>query len=143
MESTVNNFWNIRNPKTKCSCGFHISWNVRVITVIVGFCKLSAFRISANTLIPTNPIIKKNSWASLVAQWKRTCLPTQGTQVRFLVREDSTCLGATKTGCATTVEPEFRAWALQQEKQQQWEAWAPQLEKALAQQRRSSATRNK
>ena len=35
-------------------------------------------------------------WASLVAQWLRTCLPMQGTRVRALVWEDPTCCGATK-----------------------------------------------
>ena len=39
---------------------------------------------------------KKGSRASLVAQWLRICLPTQGTQVRALVREDPTCHGAAK-----------------------------------------------
>ena len=34
--------------------------------------------------------------ASLVAQWLRICLPMQGTQVRALVWEDTTCRGATK-----------------------------------------------
>ena len=34
--------------------------------------------------------------ASLVVQWLRIDLPMQGTQVRALVREDPTCLGATK-----------------------------------------------
>ena len=33
---------------------------------------------------------------SLVAQWIRIHLPMQGTQVQSLVREDSTCHGATK-----------------------------------------------
>ena len=33
--------------------------------------------------------------ASLVAQWLRICLPMQGTWVRALVWEDSTCRGAT------------------------------------------------
>ena len=33
---------------------------------------------------------------SLVIQWIRIRLPMQGTQVRSLVQEDSTCLGATK-----------------------------------------------
>ncbi|KAJ8798063.1 hypothetical protein J1605_016946 [Eschrichtius robustus] len=33
---------------------------------------------------------------SLVAQWLRIRLPTQGTRVRALVREDTTCRGATK-----------------------------------------------
>ena len=33
---------------------------------------------------------------SLVAQWFRIHLPMQGTWVQALVREDPTCLGATK-----------------------------------------------
>ena len=33
---------------------------------------------------------------SLVVQWLRIRLPTQGTRVRALVREDPTCCGATK-----------------------------------------------
>ena len=36
---------------------------------------------------------------SLVAQWLRICLPTQGTRVRALVRKDPTCCGATKPVC--------------------------------------------
>ena len=39
--------------------------------------------------------LKKNRWASLVAQWLRICLPMQGTRVRALVWEDPTCRGAT------------------------------------------------
>ena len=34
--------------------------------------------------------------ASLVAEWLRICLPTQGTWVRSPAGKDSTCLGATK-----------------------------------------------
>ena len=37
--------------------------------------------------------------ASLVVQWLRIHLPMQGTQVRALVREDPTCLRATKPVC--------------------------------------------
>ena len=36
------------------------------------------------------------SWTSLLVQWIRIHLPMQGTQVHSLVREDSTCRGATK-----------------------------------------------
>ena len=36
---------------------------------------------------------------SLVAQWLRIHLPMQGTQVRALVLEDSTCRRATKPMC--------------------------------------------
>ena len=35
----------------------------------------------------------------VVAQWLRTRLPMQGTQVQSLVREDPTCHGATKPVC--------------------------------------------
>ena len=39
---------------------------------------------------------KRCSWASLVAQWERICLPMQETQVQSLIREDPTCLAAAK-----------------------------------------------
>ena len=42
---------------------------------------------------------KYNPWTSLVAQWLRIHLQMQGTQVRYLVREDPTCHGATKPLC--------------------------------------------
>ena len=91
----------------------------------------------------------------------------QGTRVQALVQEDPTCCGATKPVChnywarvpqllslrATTTEAcVSRACALQQEKPLQWEARAqqqrvapcsPQLEKALVQQRRPNAAKNK
>ena len=35
----------------------------------------------------------------MVAQWLRIRLPMQGTQVRALVWEDPTCLGATRPVC--------------------------------------------
>ena len=41
-------------------------------------------------------ITQKDTGASLVAQWLRICLPTQGTWVRALVWEDPTCRGATR-----------------------------------------------
>ena len=43
-------------------------------------------------------ILDKTLWGgtSLVAQWLRIRLTTQGTRVRALVREDPTCRGATK-----------------------------------------------
>ena len=40
--------------------------------------------------------LKGGGWTSLVVQWLRICLPMQGTQVRSLLRGDSTGLGATK-----------------------------------------------
>ena len=36
---------------------------------------------------------------SLVAQWLRIRLPTQGARVRALIREDPTCRGAAKAVC--------------------------------------------
>ena len=75
---------------------------------------------------------------SLVAQWLRICLPMQGTRVRALLWEDSTCRRATKpvrhNYWACTLEPTShnywarapRARAPQQEKPPQWEAHAPQ-----------------
>ena len=39
---------------------------------------------------------KSYAGTSLVVQWLRICLPTQGTHVRALVREDPTCHRATK-----------------------------------------------
>ena len=38
----------------------------------------------------------KNFGTPLVMQWLRICLSMQGTWVRAQVREDPTCLGATK-----------------------------------------------
>ena len=89
---------------------------------------------------------------SLVAQWLRICLPTQGTRVRAPVQEDPTCRGTTKpvrlnygafalepashnywSPCTTTTEAHVpRDPAPQQEKPQQWEACAPQRRVAPA-----------
>ena len=38
-------------------------------------------------------------WTSLLVQWLRIRLPMQGTWVRALVQEDTTCSGATKPVC--------------------------------------------
>ena len=38
-------------------------------------------------------------WTSLVAQWLGIHLPTQGTRVQALGREDPTCHGATEPMC--------------------------------------------
>ena len=40
--------------------------------------------------------LKAKEKTSLVVQWIRICLPTQGTWVQSLVREDPTCGGARK-----------------------------------------------
>ena len=40
--------------------------------------------------------LKNLPQASLVVQWQRIRLPMQETWVRFLIRDDSTCSGATK-----------------------------------------------
>ncbi|KAJ8788203.1 hypothetical protein J1605_005502 [Eschrichtius robustus] len=44
-------------------------------------------------------LTNKASRASLVVQWLRIRLTMRGTRVRALVREDSTCRGATKPMC--------------------------------------------
>ena len=46
-----------------------------------------------------NTKIKIKSRTSLVVQWLRIHLPTQGTWVRALVQEDPTCRGTTKPVC--------------------------------------------
>ena len=63
--------------------------------------------------------LKENSWASLVVQWLRIRLAVQGTLVQSLVREDPTCLGATKPMC-----PNYWSFGArtQQEKPPQWVA---------------------
>ena len=38
--------------------------------------------------------LKVKTWASLVVQWLRVCLPVQGTRVRALVWEDAAGRGA-------------------------------------------------
>ena len=43
--------------------------------------------------------IRLKQRASLVAQWERIHLPMQEMWVRFLIREDPTCRGATKPMC--------------------------------------------
>ena len=55
---------------------------------------LALFLWSTWTDSPTKLFSFKQSWASLVAQWLRVCLPVQGTRVRALVWEDPTCRGA-------------------------------------------------
>ena len=44
-------------------------------------------------------LTKRTMETSLVVQWLRICLPMQKTQVQSLLREDSTCCGATKPVC--------------------------------------------
>ena len=65
---------------------------------------MKAFQCRKNSLF-TKRCCKKNgppyaknkqTGTSLVVQWLRICLPVQGTQVRSLVWEDSTCLRAIK-----------------------------------------------
>ena len=49
--------------------------------------------------LPQSLVSNHSVRTSLVVQWLRIHLPTQGTQVRSLVREDPTCRGATKSMC--------------------------------------------
>ena len=55
-----------------------------VFSLSLGFLSVGARKI----------LIKTRNGASLVAQWLRVRLPTQGTRVRAPVREDPTCRGA-------------------------------------------------
>ena len=50
-------------------------------------------------IYPEKTVIQKDTSGLLVAQWLRTHLPMQGTQVQALVREDATCRGAAKPVC--------------------------------------------
>ena len=93
-----------------------------------------------------NTNLKRYMGASLVVQWLRTRLPTQGTRVRALVREDPTCHRASKpvrhNYWACALEPashDYRAHVPQllkpmclepvlcNKKPPQWGAHAPQL----------------
>ena len=90
-------------------------------------------------------------WTSLVAQWLGILLPMQGSQVWFLVWEDSTGRRAAKPTChhywVCALEP-----MLCNEKPVQWEACTPQLDSspcslhldnACTRQWRPSAAKNK
>ena len=57
----------------------------------LGNCKLKQWDTTTHLL---ELLKSKKTWASLVAQWLRICLPMQGTRVRALVWEDPTCRGA-------------------------------------------------
>ena len=95
---------------------------------------------------------------SLVAQWLRIHLPTQGAQVWSLVQEDPTCCGATKPVATTTeahvlqlLKPVRLEPVLHNKRSHhKWEARAPQrrvaprslqLEKTHMQQRGPNATK--
>ena len=96
-------------------------------------------------------------WASLVRQWLRIRLPMQGTWVRALVREDSTCHGATKPvhhnywACvpqllkpASLRSATREATAMRSPRTATKSSpYSPQLEKARTQQRRPNAAKNK
>ena len=80
------------------------SWNCRLVPFISS--EILPAIISSNMtsdlclLYPHSvTLIKTIIGTSLVAQWLRIRLPVQGTWVRALVQEDSTCRGATKPMC--------------------------------------------
>ena len=114
---------------------------------------------------PDTPL-KIRTRTSLVVQWLRIRLPTQGTWVRVLVREDPTWHGATKPMCrnywACALQPtchNYWAHVLQRLKPTHLEPvlrkrrghcttmksspCSPQLEKARAQQRRPNTAKKK
>ena len=43
--------------------------------------------------------LEQGTRTSLVAQWLRICLPTQGTPLQALVQEDPTCRRASEPAC--------------------------------------------
>ena len=72
-------------------------------------------------------------WTSLVVQWIKICLPTQGTQVWSLVWEDLTCRRATKPVCPNywacmleLLKPLCLEPVLCNKKPPQWESLCPQ-----------------
>ena len=70
--------------------------------------------------------LKRNQkGTSLMAQWLRICLPMQGTRVRSLVREDTTCHRATKP-----VRHNYWACALEPTSHSYWDH-TPQLLKPV------------
>ena len=98
-------------------------WLLGIVTRTIIYSPSRILSSPANASFP--PTFKHTHFrTSPVAQWLRTCLPMQGTRVRALVREDSTCRGATKPvrhsywACAleptaTTTEPMCRNyWSL-------------------------------
>ena len=68
---------------------------------------------------------------SLMAQWLRIHLPIQGTQVGSQVQEDPTCHWAVKPVATTPKFHDSTACTLQQQPPLQWEAHAPQPERAV------------
>ena len=60
---------------------------IYLFVYLMTYCALGTGKTAVN---------KELDGASLVAQWLRIRLPMQGTRVRALVREDTTCHGATK-----------------------------------------------
>ena len=54
---------------------------------------------TGHTVVRAIVLSKAQTQTSLVAQWLRVLLTMPGTPVRFLVREDPTCRGATKPVC--------------------------------------------
>ena len=104
-------------------------------------------------------LIKSTLKDLLVAKWIRIYLPMQGTRIRSLVWEDSTCCKATKAGAAQLLSPCAapeevcvpNLCSITTEVTARWRPCAEkkssprslQLEKAWAQQLTLSATKNK
>ena len=65
-------------------------------TFVLGSNRVSFFFKERPQMPRTNKIKSRKRGTSLVAQWLRIHLPTQGTRVQALLWEDPTCRGATK-----------------------------------------------
>ena len=91
--------------------------------------------VNAGLMKKEKILLKKCIWASLVIQWLRVCLATQGTLVWSLVQEDLTCHGAAKP-----VHHNYWACALQQEKAPHWAVCVLKLENAGRNQRKPACS---
>ena len=123
----------------------NIGENLNDLWYCVAFLDTTPNTWSVAEIIDKLDFIKiKNSWASLVAQWLRICLPMQGTQVQALVWEDPTCHRATGPVSHNYWACAPGACAPQQERPRQWEASAPRWRVApLATTRESPRTEMK
>ena len=87
----------------------------------------SIYQYSRCCGVPTRVFISEmKTWTSLMVQWLRIYLPMQGTQVRSLVLEDSSCCGTKKS-----MSCNYWAHTPQQLKPSHARDCAPQQEKPL------------
>ena len=110
------NLFNISGPFALQTCNTRLE-GIQSETpkhlVLLELCYRLQFVYHSFSVVSCEPCkeFNKKWWmgTSLVVQWLRVHLPTQGTRVRGLVREDPTCGGVTKSMChdywACALEP--------------------------------------